>query len=96
MKIFFELLTVFIVSILIGSFIAYSWENQSLERIADFLFSFFLPSIISSIFVAGGKEGAGSTAIIVGVVIQCFSIFYLLKFFYIKIKTSRSSLNKSG
>jgi len=41
MKIIFELLTVFIISILVGSFITCSWENQLLERVADFLFSFF-------------------------------------------------------
>ncbi len=96
MKIIFELLTVFIISILVGSFITCSWENQLLERVADFLFSFFWPSIISSIFIAGGKEDAGSASIMAGVVIQCFFIFYLSKFMFVKIKVSRSNLNKSG
>ena len=80
----FKLATIEIaLSIAIGAVISSLLQNGVIERCCDFIITLLSPGITVGMIIAGGPHGNMLTAVVaIGIAIQLYLIWMLIKFIY--------------
>ncbi len=66
-------------SLVLSVFIFTEWANEFLSNVSSFLFTFFLPTVAPIILLFGAKENSNEFSIFIGIAIQCFVLYYVIK-----------------
>ena len=83
-----ETISVLSVSLIIGVFVAYQWDNSLVEQVSSAMYTLFLPGILAIITIGSGFHGSNEAHIVLGVVVQFLLLWLLAKYLYIKIKSN--------